>query len=336
MRHVILLASVLLTGCGAARGSESLTVPAKSGSTGTPYAATAVGRIDSASEARHLAASVDGVIAAVPVERGDRVRAGQILLKVDCGQRLEAVAALNADAERAAAAMQTVHQGARTQEIAIAMEAARAAEAGVDEARDRYRQAQALLVPGFVSKRDLASRANVLTEAEAQHRAALAKADLLARGPRTSERREAAAAALAAREHAKGAAALTRQCNLVSPIDGEVVQVLRREGEFSGATMGTPLIVVADLSRLVVRAEITERDAAAVALGQRVEVWIEGQPRRWQGAISGLAGVMGRRSARSLDPSDRFDRDVREAIVTIQGKLPPRLVGLRVMVGLLP
>jgi hypothetical protein len=47
---------------------------------------------------------------------------------------------------------------------------------------------------------------------------------------------------------------------------------------------------------------------------------------------------MGRRSARSLDPTDRFDRDVREVFVDFdagQSNLPT-LVGLRVMVGVRP
>ena len=110
--------------------------------------------------------------------------------------------------------------------------------------------------------------------------------------------------------------------------------LLRREGEFSGATAGTPLIVVGDVSRLMARAEINERDAALVRPGQAAEIWVEGQPKRWAGRVTHLASVMGRRSARSLDPTDRFDRDVREAFVAFDGAAPPALVGLRVTVGL--
>jgi HlyD family secretion protein len=93
---------------------------------------------------------------------------------------------------------------------------------------------------------------------------------------------------------------------------------------------------VADLGRLLVRAEIGERDAALVHVGQRADIWIEGTSKRWTGRVSSLARVMGRRSARSLDPTDRFDRDVREAFVALEGPMPPALVGLRVMVGVRP
>ena len=48
--------------------------------------------------------------------------------------------------------------------------------------------------------------------------------------------------------------------------------------------------------------------------------------------ISG-AGLVGRRTARSLDPADRFDRDIREVRVQLDGPAPPALIGLRVNVG---
>ena len=93
------------------------------------------------------------------------------------------------------------------------------------------------------------------------------------------------------------------------------------------------MIVVGDMTRRIVRAEVSDRDAARAHVGQTVDVWIEGQPQRWTGHVASMARVMGRRSARSLDPTDRFDRDVREAFIEFDGGMPPALVGLRVMVG---
>lgn len=333
MRHPQLLLPLLLltTGCELARGSSAVQAPAKSA-----YATTAVGRIDSASEARQLVAATDGVIAVVLVKRGERVRPGQVLLRVDCGQRQQSAMAMRDEADRAAAAAATILAGSRSQEIVAVHEAVRAAQAERSDAAERLTQAEALAGPGFISRRDLSARRNALTSVDASYRSALARTSLTDEGPRGSERREASAAARAATGQAQAAAALAGQCNLISPIDGEVLQILRREGEFSGASQGTPLMVVGDLGRLIVRAEISERDAGQVRLGQAADVWIEGETRHWTGRVTELASVMGRRSARSLDPTDRFDRDVREAFVALDGTLPPRLVGLRVTVGLQP
>lgn len=302
----------------------------------SPYVLTAVGRVDSGSEARQLVAAADGVIARVLVKRGERVTAGQALLQVDCGPRQAMAQAQAAEAQRQAAAAQTILDGARTQEREAAASAVDSAQAARTDAAERLAQAQALVADGFVSRRELSARQNQLAMAEAALASARAQAALLAAGPRASDRDAATAGASAARAMAAAAAAQARQCNLVSPIAGHVLQILRREGEFSGASQGTVLMVVGDLSRRVVRAEISDRDAALVRAGQAVDVWIEGRPQRWPGHIASLAQVMGRRSARSLDPTDRFDRDVREAFVEFDGAMPPALVGLRVMVGARP
>jgi multidrug resistance efflux pump len=300
------------------------------------YVATAVGRVDSRSEARQLVAAVDGVIAKVLVQRGERVEAGQLLLQVACEPRRAQAWAGEAEAARSAAAARSVLDGAREQEIAAARTVVASAEAARADARDRLVQAEALVGKGFIARRDLDARRNALAIAEAEVGRAEAEASLIVEGARGSDRQAVAAAARAAQGRAAAADALARQCNLVSPVAGDVLQIFRREGEFSGASQGTPLIAVADLSQLLVRAEINERDAARVKVGQRADIWIEGDAQRWQGRIVNLASVMGRRSARSLDPTDRFDRDVREAFVAPDGPMPPALVGLRVMVGVKP
>lgn len=331
---ILPLLALPLLGCDdAAQGGA---VSAASLAVSTPYLLTAVGRVDSGSEARQLVAAADGVISRVPVRRGQRVSAGQLLLQIDCAQRDAAARAQQAEAQRQQASTRSVLDGARTQERAAAASAVLGAQAARDEAADRLAQAQALLANGFVSRRELALRQNMLAIADAALATAQAQASLLVEGPRPSDRSAALAAADAAQAAAAAASAQARQCSLFSPVAGDVLQILRREGEFSGASQGTVLIIVGDMARRVVRAEISDRDAALVHIGQRVDVWIEGQPQRWAGHIASLAQVMGRRSARSLDPTDRFDRDVREAFVEFDGAMPPALVGLRVMVGAKP
>lgn len=302
----------------------------------SPWSATAIGRVDSEGEARQLAAATDGVIVRLLVERGDRVAAGQALLHIDCEQRRANVAANLALADQAAATAVTIAQGSRKEQIAAANAVVVSAGAAAQDAGDRLTQARGLIDAGFVSRRELASRENANVQAQAALAEAQAQAAILVAGPRDSERAGANAAARAARSEAKAAAALAKQCTLASPIDGQVLQIMRREGEFSGASQGLPLIIVGNLKTRIVRAEISERDAANVAEGQSADIWIEGEKPRWRGRIIHLANVMGRRTARASDPTDRFDRDTREAVIAFDGAAPPPLVGLRVMVGLRP
>jgi len=87
----------------------------------------------------------------------------------------------------------------------------------------------------------------------------------------------------------------------------------------------------------MVRAEVLDRDAAAIRPGMRADVWLDETPGRWTGRVVDGALLVGRRTSRSLDPADRFDRDVREVRVELDGAQskagPPAIVGLRVNVG---
>ncbi len=325
MRNLTPLSLLLLAACGSAQSS-----PPKPTS---PYIATSVGRIDAAGESRQLVAAADGVIQQLLIERGSAVSKGQPLLKIDCGPRLAEISARSAISQKASAAALTVRSGARSQEIEMASAQVAAAESALREQQQRLSMAEALVDEGFISKRDLAARTNARDAAEAELRSRTQQRALLQAGSRGSEIAEANAAARAAAADTAVARSLAEQCTLKSPIDGSILQILRREGEFSGASQGTPLIVVGDLSQPMVRAELNERDAAKIREGQAVTVWIDGRPGKWKGRVTQMAGVMGRRTARSLDPTDRFDRDVREVFIAFDDAPPPALVGLRVTVG---
>lgn len=327
-RPALLLCLLALPSCGSSQGSSP---PAAA----SPYRATSVGRIDSAGEARELVAQVDGVIAGVLVRRGERVRAGQVLLEVGCQPLAAAAQAAKAVARQSAAQASLVSAGPRREEIEAAQAALRTSEANLIDAQQMLNRSAALAEKGFVSRRELESRTAQRNAAAGEVDAARARAAQLSNGSRRLEVVASAATAAARQNEAAAALAQYAQCKVTSPIDGEVLQILRREGEFSGASQGVPLIVVGELGRRIVRAEVGERDAARIAIGDRAEVWIDGSQRRWKGSVSEVASLMGRRSARSLDPTDRFDRDIREVIISIEGNDLPAVVGLRVTAGFL-
>ncbi len=327
MRRPLTLCAVLAL---AACQSTAQTVPQPEQS----YRLTASGRVDTADESRQLVAAVDGVIAQVLVRRGDRVAQNEPVLTVACAPRQAAVAARSATALQAQAVAATVTSGARREDRAVAQAMLVRAQSNAHDAGDALTRASGLIDQGFVTGREIAQRRDSALAAQADVAVAQARLTQLVNGPRGSEIDAANAAARASAEEAQVARASADQCVLRSPIAGSVLQVLRREGEFSGASQGTPLIVVGDLSRPIVRAEITEQDAARIAKGAAVEVWIEGQPVHWHGRVTEMAQLMGRRTARSLDPTDRFDRDIREVLIGFDSAGPPPLVGLRVMVGI--
>jgi multidrug resistance efflux pump len=297
--------------------------------------ATASGRLDSRSEARFLAAERDGRIARLLVRPGQTVSSGQPLLEVGCADVAEEAAAARAEARALAAESRLTADGPRAEELKQGAARAREMETRRADAADELRRAEGMRADGFVTERRLVALKAELAAATAKAVEADAALLALQNGARTDERRAAAARAEASAAKADALAAAYDKCTLRSPIDGKVLKVLRREGEFSAASSGTPLVVVGDVSNMIVRAELVDRDAARVKLGQRAEIWLDGSETRWPGRLVEVSDLMGRRTARSLDPSDRFDRDVREVLVAFDGAPPVSLVGLRVNVGFL-
>lgn len=293
---------------------------------------TAPGRIDAASEARFLVAERDGVIAAIYVRRGDRVRAGAPLLSLNCTAEQAGAAAARADARATAAAAALVDGGARAEDRMVAHARVAQAEARARDADAALARAEPLVGRGFVAGSRLDTLRADATVAAAAVTAARAEAAALANGARPEERRNAGARADAAAASADAARAVADRCTLRAPIAGTVVRILRRTGEASGAATATPLIVMADLSQVMVRAEIADRDAPSVQVGDHAVITIDGVPGRWSARVAELAGQMGRPTARTLDPTDRFDRDVREALLLFDHRPASQVIGLRVNV----
>jgi multidrug resistance efflux pump len=317
-------ACLLLAACSAGQAAAPAAAP--------DYVATAQGRIDAASELRWLAAEIDAPIVAIPVAEGDPVKAGQPLLHLACADRIAAAQAAAGQAEAAAAQQRLVAEGPRAEARAQAVAHRAAAAAELADAQDQLNRARALEADGWVSKRRIEQAQTAVAAAAGRRDAADAALAAIEHGARPDERRAASALAGAAAAAARQAAADADRCTIRSPIAGTVLRILKREGEFSGSGQASPIIAVADLSRLMVRVEVLDRDAARVQPGMAAVVWLDETPGRWQGRVLRGAGIVGRRTARSLDPADRFDRDVREVQVLLDGPAPA-LLGLRVNVG---
>ena len=318
-----LIACLLLAGCAA---SEAAAPPP------SPFVATAQGRIDARGETRWLAAEVDARIAAVPVAEGDAVAAGAVLMQLACADRTAHAKGLAASADAAAAEARLVAAGARAESRTEARARLAAAEAALADARDAHDRAAQLLAGGWVTSRQMQHHQAAVDAANGERAAAAAALAALDNGARPDERAAAEARAQAAAAMAAESAALADRCTLRAPVAGRVLRILRREGEFSGAGSGHPIIAIADTSALMVRAEVLDRDAATIRPGQRATIWLDEGAGRWQGRVLDGALLVGRRTSRSLDPADRFDRDVREVRVLIEGA-PPAIIGLRVNVG---
>ena len=181
-----------------------------------------------------------------------------------------------------------------------------------------------------------------LTEAEVGVRLEKARSGLdqilpaLGRRPQSSPeaRRDAMTAAEARRDAARAAVdrleAEAARYRILAPIDGVVIARHADPGET--VAPAAPLLTIADLSRLLVEAEVDEFDIPRIAPDAPATVSAEGYPGRgWRGRVEEIADAVVPRQTRPEDPGRPADTRVLLVRIAFLEKTPLKL-GQRVEV----
>ena len=219
---------------------------------------------------------IPGRVASRLVSEGERVAAGQPVALLDDTEQKQTAALRRAELATAEATLADLVAGSRPQEIATAKAALRSAEADRDRARLELARQQELRSKDVTAARDLET-------AEAACAVAVARADQAAEALKLAEegpRKDAVAAARARVESARAALALAEtqleNTRLAAPFAGVVLSHNIEPGEFVAA--GTPVVTVADLAHVWVRAYVSQTDLGRLRHGQPAEVRTDSFP----------------------------------------------------------
>ena len=238
-----------------------------------------------------LAFNASEHVAAVLVEEGDRVKAGQLLARLHTA-RLEARVE---EAEARLAVQQQVvarlEAGSRREEIARARAELKAARARAKAAADTARRLQRLAEQKLASPEDAENARSLADAAAAQAKAARAALGLLVAGPR----REDIAAARAELKAREAALTLAREqladAFLKAPADGVIRNRILEPGDM--ASPQVPALTLALVDPVWVRAYLPEPALGRVAPGMRADILTDSYPgkryRGWIGYISPTA-----------------------------------------------
>ena len=223
-----------------------------------------------------VAPGVGGQLAAIKVHKGDAVRAGDVVAELSALELSASVDQAHAALAAAVADRDHVYAGARAEEIASLAAAIAKAKSRLDYAQQQLTRASQLARNDVASQQSLdqaqndvaTARADV-TEAEANHAAAVA-------GPTQEQRAIADAQVKAA---AAALAVVKRRLEktiLHAPADGLVSVLVTEVGENIRA--GQPVLAIAETGKQWLSFNAREDTLLGLTVGAKVEVARAGAP----------------------------------------------------------
>lgn len=225
-----------------------------------------------------VSSKVTGKVSEVLAAEGDKVKAGQVVARIDPRDFLAQKAQAEASLAAAKANYEQVLAGSRPQEIQQAKAGADQAAANLDNAAKNYERMRKLYADGAISasQRDNAQTAwQVANEA---YKAAAQALDLAETGSREETIRAAAAQVKQAEAALEAVKLNNAETTIVSPVDGVVALKSVNAGEV--VVTGQPLFSVVNTNDLWVNARIEETYIHKLQVGQLVEYTIDGYPGR--------------------------------------------------------
>ena len=259
------------------------------------WLAVARGTVDVEGGMVQVAARTDGLVESVAVQQGDRVKAGQVLAKLD----------------------------PRAAKIQVA-----SARAGVEQAKAQLAELQVSLKEAEQRAPRIAeaAKAGAATgEAAAQARAAVASLEA---------RRSAAQAELDVAQQNLAAAQLQFDgTSLRAPVTGTVVARQIAVGQSVSASSGQPLFELLPDRPRIVRAQVDADDAGAIHAGMRAEVVRDSGGGPVYHAKVLWVGQVLQSGSFSQDPLSRaLANEVDCTLILSRGSAPPLRIGQRVLV----
>jgi len=297
------------------------------GSADKRWQAVAPGRVEPRSGQIKVATAVIGLVDKVLVKANDPVFAGEPLIRLVDDELSARLAAAEAQVAMRKRARDDKAATGAAKDRRIARDAAADAEQAVYEARSAVDRAAAKW--RATGKPDAGLTAARSALARAQDRLAKQQDDLRrneANGPLPTALEGQLSVARA--EYTIARTALDKM-TIRAPIDGTVLQINVRAGELAAPASLQPLLLLADLSVLRVRAELDERDLGSIKVGQAVSVRAAAFPgREFEGSVSSIAPLVepGRLDARGI--REQTDVDVVEVMVEL-AQLGPLAVGMK-------
>ncbi len=252
-----------------------------------------------------VSSKVVGRVAWIGVEKGDRVKAGQALVRLEDQEYRAQLEQARANLAATRARVQELETGSRPQEIDAARAQVEQARADMQNDAVNLRRALELHQQGVASKQqldDAQARADV---SKARLETAQKNYELVKIGPREEQIALGRAQAEQARAAVDYAQTMLDSTVIRAPVTGTVLERLVEKGEMvSTMTFGGPggvkasVVSLADLSDLQVELDINQNDFPRISANQTCNVVADAYPDRiYKGTVEEIAPEANRQKA---------------------------------------
>jgi HlyD family secretion protein len=228
----------------------------------SPYSdvIAAAGLVEARTENIKVGSPVPGVVVEVLVDVGDQVQAGEALFRLDDRQIVAELHVREAQLASAEATLARIEELPRPEEIPPSEAKVRRAEADVVAQRDLLERRERLLVHRAVPAEEVIQHRQSLTSSTEALLQAKAEDQLLKAGSWKHDKTLARVDVDRQRSLVEQYRTELDRLQIRAPVDGQVLKVDVRPGEYVGTPPGQPLVVLGDLSKVHVRIDIDEND----------------------------------------------------------------------------
>lgn len=283
--------SVRVTAIPVSRGDVEDTVAAISSGTVKP-------RLDAM-----IASEFMGKIISIPVEEGDRVKEGDLLVELNHAELDAQLALAEANLRVGGSRLEQVKLGANIYSDVASTQVSQSS-AQLEQARSDFERAEALYERKAISQSDFDKARLALRVAE--ETAAAAKASQRENLVRDEEVQSAATTIEQLQAAVDAARAAQQKAFVRAPFDGIVAKRIVDEGE--AVTMGMPLLRLVESEDRYVEAPFDEANASEIAIGQKVRLGLDAYAdEEFLGEVTYISPVV----TTNLDLSRTLDAKIR-------------------------
>ena len=217
-----------------------------------------------------MAPKVSAPVKKVYVQRGARVRTGQLLLELEDRDLAGSAAESRASLDLAEATFETTAMATVPQEIQKAELDARSAKAAFDAQQSVFDNRQRLYNEGAIAQKDVNDARVALSQARSQYETSQKHFEDLQGFARDQELKAAAAQRNVAKGKSDTAQAQLSYARIVSPIDGVITDLPLYPGETAQA--GAPVVTIMDVARVIARTHVPQSEAAELTVGNEANL----------------------------------------------------------------